>query len=135
MTTVLEKQHQRLRAVFDRHVVCDLTILFYEKLTDAILQDEQINGVVKTKLDAKKRRGVAHFIKYFPVYVSRIESQLSGADGLEIRSNVDAAYDRIVQAMFDVLRQIAKLDGDQNEDKGILNYHVILIGMTASSKT
>ncbi|EJD03708.1 uncharacterized protein FOMMEDRAFT_82797 [Fomitiporia mediterranea MF3/22] len=106
--SVLDKQHQRLRVIFDRHV------------------DEQIKGVEQTRLDAKKRRGVAHFIKYFPVYVSRIESQLGGADGLEIRSSVDAAYDRIVQSMFDSLKQMAKLDGD-GEDKGQLNYHVILI--------
>ena len=46
---------------------------------------------------------MAHFIRYFPIYVNRVESQLGGADGLEIRSNVDAAYDRIVQAMFDCL--------------------------------
>ncbi|KAL5533999.1 hypothetical protein ACEPAG_459 [Sanghuangporus baumii] len=105
---VLDKQHQRLRLIFDRHV------------------DEQIKGVEQTRLDAKKRRGVAHFIKYFPVYVSRVESQLGGADSLEIRGSVDAAYDRIVQSMFDCLKQMAKLDGD-GEDKGQLNYHVILI--------
>ncbi|OCB87846.1 hypothetical protein A7U60_g4980 [Sanghuangporus baumii] len=105
---VLDKQHQRLRLIFDRHV------------------DEQIKGVEQTRLDAKKRRGVAHFIKYFPVYVARIESQLGGADGLEIRDSVDVAYDRIVQRMFDCLKQMAKLDGE-SEDKGQLNYHVILI--------
>lgn len=71
---------------------------------------------------------MAHFIKYFPVYVSRIETQLVGADGLEIRGSVDVAYDRIVQSMFDCLKQMAKLNGDQGEDKGQLNYHVILIG-------
>ncbi|KAI5124152.1 hypothetical protein M0805_000962 [Coniferiporia weirii] len=106
---VLDKQHQRLKTIFDRHV------------------DEQIKGVERTQLDAKKRRGVAHFIKYFPVYVSRIESQLAGADDLEIRGNVDVAYERIVKSMFDCLKQMAKMDGEQAEDKGQLNYHVILI--------
>ena len=72
---------------------------------------------------------MSHFIRYFPVYVSRIESQLIGANGLEIRSNVDLAYDRIVQAMFSSLKQMAKMDGDLGEDKGQLNYHVILIGI------
>ena len=71
---------------------------------------------------------MAHFIKYFPTYVLRIENQLAGTDGLEIRGCVDAAYDRIVQSMFDGLVQMAKLDGDKDEDKGVLNYHVILIG-------
>lgn len=78
---------------------------------------------------------MAHFIRYFPIYVNRVESQLGGADGLEIRSNVDAAYDRIVQAMFDCLKQMAKMDGEQGEDKGQLNYHVILIGVLQDRKT
>lgn len=50
-----------------------------------------------------------------------------GTDGLEIRQSVDAAYDRIVKAMFESLKRMAKMDGE-GEDKGQLNYHVILIG-------
>jgi len=87
-----------------------------------------VKSVEETKLTSKKRKGVAHFIKYFPIYISRVESQLVGADPLEIRNSVDAAYDRIVQSMFDSLKQMAKLDGEGGEDKGQLNYHVILIG-------
>ena len=82
----------------------------------------------QTKLNAKKRRGVAPFIKNFPGYVSRVEAQLVGVDDMEIRGTVDAAYERIVQAMFDGLRQMAKMEGEQGEDKGQLNFHVILIG-------
>jgi hypothetical protein len=70
---------------------------------------------------------VVHFIKHFPVYVGRVESQLIGADTLEIRLGVDGAYDRIVQSMFDSLKHMAKMNGE-DEDKGQLNYHVILIG-------
>jgi len=70
---------------------------------------------------------VVHFIKHFPVYVGRVESQLIGADTLEIRQGVDGAYDRIVQSMFDSLKHMAKMN-DEDEDKGQLNYHVILIG-------
>ena len=81
----------------------------------------------QTKLTSKKRNGVAHFIKYFPVYVGRVELQLINADNLEIRQSVDMAYDKIVQTMFDSLKQMAKMSGD-GEDKGLLNYHVILIG-------
>lgn len=40
---------------------------------------------------------------------------------------MDAAYDKIVNAMFENLKAIAKMDGDE-EDKGQLNYHVIIIG-------
>jgi exocyst complex component 1 len=75
---------------------------------------------------------VAHFIKFFPAYVGRVESQLIGADMLEIRQGVDGAYNRIVQTMFDSLKQMAKMDGDE-EDKGQLNYHVILVGKSDSS--
>jgi exocyst complex component 1 len=56
-----------------------------------------------------------------------MESQLIGADTLEIRQRVDSAYDKIVQTMFDCLQQMAKIS-DEGEDKGQLNYHVILIG-------
>jgi exocyst complex component 1 len=70
---------------------------------------------------------VVHFIKHFPIYVGRVESQLIGADTLEIRQSVDGAYERIVQSMFDSLKHMAKMNGE-DEDKGQLNYHVILIG-------
>ncbi|KAI9436774.1 exocyst complex component sec3 subunit [Lactarius psammicola] len=104
----LDKQHTRLKGLFERHVA------------------EQIKAVEETKLTSKKRNGVAHFVKYFPVYVGRVESQLIGAETLEIRQSVDGAYDRIVHAMFDSLKHMAKMSGEE-EDKGQLNYHVILI--------
>ena len=90
-------------------------------------QNDHIKSIEETKLTSKKRKGVAPFIKFFPTYISRVETQLIGADTLEIRQSVDAAYDKIVQAMFDALKQMAKMSGDE-EDKGQLNYHVILIG-------
>ncbi|KAF8898913.1 exocyst complex component Sec3-domain-containing protein [Infundibulicybe gibba] len=108
LVNMLGKQQNRLRSAFDRHVT------------------EQLKNIEQTKLTSKKRRGVAHFVKHFPVYIGRIETQLIGADGLEVRVSVDAAYEKIVQAMFDCLKHMAKLDGE-GEDKGQLNYHVILI--------
>ncbi|KAI0328157.1 hypothetical protein GY45DRAFT_1326692 [Cubamyces sp. BRFM 1775] len=105
---LLEKQHMRLKALFERRV------------------SDHIKSIEETKLTSKKRKGVAPFIKYFPTYISRVESQLIGSDTLEIRQSVDAGYDRIVQAMFDALKQMAKMDGE-GEDKGQLNYHVIII--------
>lgn len=92
-----------------------------------MFENDQIKSVEQTKLTSKKRKGAATFIKYFPTYVGRVEEQLIGADGLEIRTNVDNAYDQIVQSMFDCLKQMAKLEGE-GEDKGQLNYHIILIG-------
>ncbi|KAF9479714.1 exocyst complex component, sec3 subunit [Pholiota conissans] len=105
---LLEKQHSRLKVIFDRHI------------------SDQLKNIERTKLSSKKRKGVTHFVKYFSAYTSRVESQLVGANNLEIRTSVDAAYEKIVQSMFDSLKQIAKLEGE-GEDKGQLNYHVILI--------
>lgn len=84
-----------------------------------------------TKLNSRKRGGVVQFIRYFPVYVGRIEVLMIGTEGLEIRQSVDVAYDRIVKAMFESLKRMAKLDGE-GEDKGQLNYHVILIGASTT---
>jgi hypothetical protein len=67
-------------------------------------------------------------VKHFSAYAVRIENQLVGASNLEIRTSVDSAYEKIIQSMFDSLRQIAKLEGE-GEDKGQLNCHVILIGL------
>ncbi|KAJ3870293.1 exocyst complex component Sec3-domain-containing protein [Lentinula novae-zelandiae] len=108
LLNVVGRQHIRLKAQFDRQI------------------NEQIQIVEQTKITSKKRKGVAPFVKRFPVYIARIESQLIGADGLEIRMNVDAAYERIVNTMFESLKQMAKMEGE-GEDKGQLNYHVILI--------
>lgn len=86
-------------------------------------------------------KGCADCLMIFPlalscnetqVFIDRFESQLVGTDELEIRTVVDASYERIANAMFDSLQQMAKLDGGAEglapEDKGQLNYHVILIG-------
>ncbi|KAJ7932567.1 exocyst complex component sec3 subunit [Mycena leptocephala] len=108
LLNALGKQHMRLKGLFDRHI------------------NEQIKGVEQTKLNSKKRKGVVHFVKHFPIYIGLVESQLIGADALEIRATVDTAYDRIVQSMFESLKQMAKMDGE-GEDKGQLNFHVILV--------
>ncbi|KAE9408272.1 hypothetical protein BT96DRAFT_914199 [Gymnopus androsaceus JB14] len=86
LVSVLGKQHTRLKAQFDRH----------------------INEQIRTK-----RKGVAPFVKRFPVYIARIEAQL-------------IAYENVVNTMFESLKQMAKMEGE-GEDKGQLNYHVILI--------
>ena len=59
--------------------------------------------------------------------MGRVESQLIGSDILDVRAIVDTAYERIVQSMFDSLKQMAKMQGE-GEDKGQLNYHVELVG-------
>ena len=58
-----------------------------------------------------------------------------GLDGLDVRGTVDNAYERIIQTMFDSLQQMAKTETPEPqavEDKGMLNYHVILIGASLS---
>jgi hypothetical protein len=94
---------------------------------DCITQNERVQSIEKNKLTSKKRQGAASFVKAFPIYVGRVENQLLGADGLEIRASVDLAYEKMVNSMFDCLKQMAKMDGE-GDDKGLLNYHVILIG-------
>jgi len=89
--------------------------------------------IEQTKLTSKKRKGVAPFIKSFLVYASRVEQQLAGADSLEVRSIVNSAYEKMVQTMFDSLKQIAKQEGE-GEDKGQLNYHVIMIGLCSLAR-
>lgn len=123
---LLEKQHFRLKLVFDRHIV---SWWFQSRmlLIHLFFQNDQLQSIERTKLSSKKRKGVAYFVKHFSTYAARIEQQLIGANELEIRTSVDSAYEKIVQTMFDSLKQIAKLDGE-GEDKGQLNYHVILIG-------
>lgn len=123
---LLEKHHARLKAQFDRYVVSNQCVPLRLSMTPSS-QNEQIKGVEETKLTSRKRGGVVHFIRYFPVYVGRVEALMFGTEGLEMRQNVDMAYDRIVKAMFESLKRMAKLDGE-GEDKGQLNYHVILIG-------
>lgn len=126
---LLEKQHLRMKSLFERNVVSiNIEILVHCIVAQPPdIQGERIKGVEETKLTSKKRNGVVPFIKAFPAYVGRVENQLIGADTLEIRSVVDNAYDRLVEVMFTGLKQMAKMDGE-GEDKGQLNYHVILIG-------
>ncbi len=69
---LLQKQTQRLSAVFNRLVVrscCHFSHFQCELIGD---QDDQIKAVEQTKLTTKKRKGIAYFIRYFPVSVFSI---------------------------------------------------------------
>jgi len=100
------------------------------------LQNDQLKSIEQTKSTSKKRKGLVPFIKHFPQYVYRIEQQFNtvdaGGSGLEVRESVDAAYEKIVNIMFETLKTIAKMDGDE-EDKGQLNYYVVIIGSVSRS--
>ncbi|PWZ03105.1 hypothetical protein BCV70DRAFT_197338 [Testicularia cyperi] len=115
---ILSKLHLRLASQLER------------------LVQEQIKGIEQTKLTVKKRKGVVHFIRAFPVFVERVESQLINAETLNIRGAVDGYYAQICRAMFDALQTISRADGGGggtaasgggDEDKGQLNHLVILI--------
>jgi hypothetical protein len=56
---------------------------------------------------------------------------MEGNNDLTVRTRVNDAYERIVTAIFASLTHLAKMDkgeGQAAEDKGQLNYHVIMIG-------
>lgn len=68
--------------------------------------------------------------------MERLEAQLDGADGLPIRDKANSIYDKLINAIFGSLTQMAKTDrgdGQAAEDKGQLNYHVIMIGASVLS--
>lgn len=61
--------------------------------------------------------------------MAHVEAQVDGE--MLVRAKIDAAYERVVGAIFASVTQIAKTDraeGQAAEDKGQLNYHVIMIG-------
>lgn len=65
------------------------------------------------------------------IFVEKMEAQLEGAEGLPIRAKVNGIYERVVDTVFGSVQQLAKLDrgeGQAAEDKGQLNYHVVMIG-------
>lgn len=65
-------------------------------------------------------------------FVEKMEAQLVDADAMPVRSRANDIYEKLVNAIFGSVQQIAKMDrGDAlaAEDKGQINYHVIMIGM------
>jgi hypothetical protein len=112
----LGKLHMRLASQLDKFV------------------HEQIRIIEQTKLTVKKRKGVTHFIIVFPSFVEKVEAQLVDCETLNIRGAIDTYYELICNSMFDVLQAMAipKVDGgvgshNTDEDKGLLNHHIILI--------
>ncbi|WWC85953.1 uncharacterized protein L201_000823 [Kwoniella dendrophila CBS 6074] len=92
--------------------------------------NEQIRVIEASKLTVKKRKGVAFFVKHFPVFIEKMEAQLDGSEDLLIRQKVNDIYERITNSVFGSLQQLAKMDradSQATEDKGQLNYHVIMI--------
>lgn len=111
--------------------------------------DAQIHAIEDTKVLLKKRKGVISFIRTFPHFSIAVENVFTGAARSagnnpavgDVRRMVDEAYEKINQAMWIALKQIAKdsptigtsshgagaSQGTEAEDKEILNYHILLI--------
>ncbi|RXK38676.1 hypothetical protein M231_03986 [Tremella mesenterica] len=93
--------------------------------------NEQIRTIESAaKITVKKRRGVSSFVKHLPVFIDKLESQMEANDELPIRGKVNTVYERLINAVLGGVQQLAKMDradGQAAEDKGQLNYHVIMI--------
>lgn len=80
---------------------------------------------------------MAFFVKHFSIFVDRIESQMENTDGLAVRETINSAYSKLVTAILAALQAMAKMDradGLAAEDKGQLNYHVIMLGEFATAR-
>lgn len=56
---------------------------------------------------------------------------MDGNGDLPIRVKVNEAYEKVMTSVYGSLEQLAKMERAEtqaNEDKGQLNYHVIMIG-------
>ncbi|KAI3391066.1 hypothetical protein diail_8071 [Diaporthe ilicicola] len=120
LNSALQKVHGNLLVKFKRFV------------------DEQIRSIEDTKVKINKRKGVISFMKVFPPFSMAVENMLLGIDpNLNVRRTVDREYDRILKAMFESLKVIARENpavgvaaagaGADPEDKEALNYHILLI--------
>ena len=120
LTQAVNKAHDRLVTQFIRFV------------------DEQVRGIEDTKVKIKKRKGVITFMKTFPNFSTAVENMLPltrHLSHLPVRGMVDDAYGRLIKAMFESLKFIAKESptaaqanaGGDPEDKEALNYHILLI--------
>jgi exocyst complex component 1 len=117
--------------------------------------DEQIRAIEDTKVKINKRKGVIGFMRIFPTFSAAVENMLANVPiNLIIRRTVDAEYERILKAMFDSLKVIARENpavgmaaasggtaslssgtsggtvaggGNDPEDKEALNFHILLI--------
>ncbi|KAG8937030.1 hypothetical protein FRC03_004096 [Tulasnella sp. 419] len=113
---LLLRYRQRIHALFDRHL------------------EEQIRDIEQAKQSNRKRSGVAQFIRYFPTYADRMESQLIGLHGSIASAQLDIAYEKILTTIFDTLQHVAKLEisdarelDREREDKGQVYYHAYLL--------
>lgn len=123
LNNMLQKLHGNLEAKFKKFV------------------DDQVRAIEETKVKIKKRKGVIHFIRIFPQFLSAVENMLTSADStLPVRRMVDREYDRILRSMFDSLKVIARenpaagapggsavANSQDPEDKEALNFHILLI--------
>ncbi|ODQ66517.1 hypothetical protein NADFUDRAFT_82311, partial [Nadsonia fulvescens var. elongata DSM 6958] len=116
--------------------------------------EDQIRSINQTLISSKKRRYILNFIRVFPDFCEKIESQLthdtinpsttyklqSREGGQSTRELVDESYEKISKAIFYNLRRIAKdttanstvgvnkdSESTDYEDKTVLNHHILMV--------
>lgn len=77
------------------------------------------------------RGGLTQAVRVLPHFVDRLESQLTNTQHLNVRSIVDGFYSQLTTTVIDALLSIkmeaTTATGGQDEDKGVMNHHVLLI--------
>ncbi|KIR55087.1 exocyst protein [Cryptococcus gattii Ru294] len=104
--------------------------LLKQRLVMDMFVNKQVKSIEAAKTIIRRRKGIAFFVKHFPIFVERVEQQMDGNGDLPIRIKVNEAYERVITSVFGSLEQLAKMERAEtqaNEDKGQLNYHVIMI--------
>ncbi|WVO23559.1 uncharacterized protein IAS62_004914 [Cryptococcus decagattii] len=104
--------------------------LLKQRLVMDMFVNKQVKSIEAAKTIIRRRKGIAFFVKHFPIFVERVEQQMDGNGDLPIRIKVNEAYERVMTSVFGSLEQLAKMERTEtqaNEDKGQLNYHVIMI--------
>lgn len=104
--------------------------LLKQRLIMDMFINKQIKSIEASKTIIKRRKGITFFVKHFPVFVERVEQQMDGNGDLPIRVKVNEAYEKVMTSVYGSLEQLAKMERAEtqaNEDKGQLNYHVIMI--------
>lgn len=134
----------------------DFLTLLYQRLHDRILSiwnqfiDGQVERINQTIINSKKRSGPIYAVRVFPMLCQRIEQDITaeataagGADRLPVRTIINDSYSKVGKAIInrlqkaesDVVSQPLYNGGRVNpnetiadyEDKGLMNYHVLMI--------
>ncbi|WFD21743.1 hypothetical protein MEQU1_000398 [Malassezia equina] len=94
------------------------------------LIDEQVRAAERTQVTVKKRGGLLPIVHAFPALSRRLETQMSHANGLEVRALVDRGYERLIRTILAAIQSLPPSEAGVDDDKGQLNHAVLLIENT-----